>query len=180
MTPKTRYIAPVAFLALCACSSVSDTLEEVTRATPQADAYSPLAAPPGAQPGSCWGKDVTPAVVETVTEQILMQPAQINSDGSVTSPALYKTETHQQIVRERRELIFETPCRATLTPEFLAILQRALQARGHFHGAITGELDLMTKLAIRSYQKEQGLDSAILSIAAARQLGLVAVPRDQL
>ena len=65
-------------------------------------------APPGADPGTCWGKDVTPAVIETVTEQILMQPAEILADGSIAQPAIYKTETRQAIVKERRENWFET------------------------------------------------------------------------
>ena len=39
--------------------------------------------PPGAKPGTCWGKHTTPAVIETVTQQIMLQPAQIRSDGTV-------------------------------------------------------------------------------------------------
>ena len=33
------------------------------------------AAPPGAPDGTCWGRLETPAVIETVTEQVLVQPA---------------------------------------------------------------------------------------------------------
>nr|WP_235857849.1 peptidoglycan-binding domain-containing protein [Marimonas lutisalis] len=134
-------------------------------------------APPGAAPGTCWGKDVTPAVIETVTEKILLQPAQVLDDGTVISDPVYKTETRQAIVKERRELWFETPCEDQLTPDFVASLQRALQARGIYRGAITGEMDARTRRAIRHYQAPQGLDSGILSLAAARKLGLVAVGR---
>lgn len=130
--------------------------------------------PPGADPDACHGQDVTPAVIETVTEQVMLQPAQIGSDGTVLYPAVYKTETRQAIVQERRELWFETPCGAELTPEFVASLQRALKVRGVYRGAITGEMNARTRRAIRAFQKPQGLDSAILSTAAARQLGLVA------
>lgn len=35
-----------------------------------------------------------------------------------------------------------------------------------------------TRAAVRRYQKPQGLDSGILSLAAARKLGLVALERD--
>lgn len=136
------------------------------------------AAPPGAAPGSCWGKHATPAVVETVTEHILLQPAQITSDGSVLSPAIYKTETRQMIVQERRETWFETPCADVQTPEFVASLQRSLQARGLYRGTVTGQMDIRTRAAVRRYQKPQGLDSGILSLAAARKLGLVALERD--
>lgn len=130
--------------------------------------------PPGADPEACHGQDVTPAIIETVTEQVMLQPAQIASDGTVLYPAVYKTETQQAIVQERRELWFETPCNSELTVEFVSSLQRALKVRGVYRGPINGEMSPRTRRAIRAYQKPQGLDSAILSTAAARQLGLVA------
>ncbi len=95
------------------------------------------------------------------------------------SEPVYKLETRQAIVKERRELWFETPCEDQLTPDFLASLQRALKARGHYHGGITGQMDSRTRRAIRHYQAPQGLDSGILSLAAARKLGLVAVARTE-
>lgn len=131
--------------------------------------------PPGAKPGTCWGKHTTPAVIETVTQQIMLQPAQVRSDGKVDQPAIYKTETHQRIVKERRDIWFETPCPTQQTPEFIASVQRALAARGVYHGQITAQMDSHTRAAIRKYQKPQGLDSGILSTAAARKLGLIAV-----
>ena len=122
-------------------------------------------APPGAPEGSCWGKDVTPAVIETVTERILVQPAEVQQDGTVLAEPIYKLETRQAIVKERRELWFQTPCEDQLTPDFLASLQRALHAR--------------TQRAIRRYQAPQGLNSSILSLSAARKLGLVAMDRPE-
>jgi Putative peptidoglycan binding domain len=100
------------------------------------------------------------------------------SDGSVTQPAVYKTETRQEIVRERRETWFLTPCQADMTPEFIASVQRALVARGLYRGNISGEMDAATRAAVRRYQKPQGLNSGILSTAAARKLGLVAVEKE--
>nr|WP_241188081.1 peptidoglycan-binding domain-containing protein [Pseudohalocynthiibacter aestuariivivens] len=134
-------------------------------------------APPGAAPGTCWGKVVTPAVIETVTDQIILQPAEVLADGTVVAPAVYKTETRQAIVQERKVTWFETPCAADLTPEFVSTLQRALMARNLYRGQITGMMDSRTRAAVRRYQKPEGLDSGILSLAAARQLGLVAVER---
>lgn len=136
-------------------------------------------APPGAKPGTCWGKHTTPALIETVTEQIMLQPAEIRTDGTVEQPAIYKTETQQRIIRERRDTWFETPCPETQPPDFTASVQRALAARGLYHGRITGEMDSHTRAAIRKYQKPQGLDSGILSTAAARKLGLIAVEREK-
>lgn len=135
-------------------------------------------APPGAKPGTCWGREVSPAVIETVTEQVIVQPAEVLADGTVISPAVYRSETHQRIVEERRETWFETPCDDSWTEEFTASLQRALRARGHYSGPITGTMDKRTRAAIRRYQSAQGLDSSILSMEAARQMGLVAVERE--
>ena len=128
--------------------------------------------PPNANPNACYGREVTPAVVETVTEQVMLQPPQIGSDGTVREPAVFVTETQQRIVEERRELWFETPCQAETDPEFIASLQRALEARGYYSGPISGEMDRRTRRAVQDYQAPQGLDSAVLSLAAARQLGL--------
>jgi hypothetical protein len=135
-------------------------------------------APPGAAPATCWGKNVTPAIIETVTHQVMLQPAQVMSDGTVAQPAVYKTETLQEIVRERRETWFLTPCPRDMTPEFIASVQRALSARGLYRGDVSGSMNASTRAAVRRYQKPQGLDSGILSLAAARKLGLVAVEQE--
>ncbi len=135
-------------------------------------------APPNARPGSCWGRDVTPAVLETVSEQVLVQPAEVMDDGTVITPGIFHTETQQRIVRERREIWFETPCEEVWTEEFTASLQRALKVRGLFYGSPTGQLDGRTRAAIRRYQSAGELDSVILSLESARRLGLVAVARE--
>lgn len=133
--------------------------------------------PPDAAPGTCWGRDTTPALVETVTEQVMLRPPESGTDGTVGRPAAYKTETHQRILRERRDLWFQTPCPETMNADLIAALQRALKARGIHRGPVTGRVDHATRSAIRRYQAPQGLDSATLSLAAARQLGLIAYPR---
>ncbi len=155
-------------LALCACQTTGALREpDVTRSLQEA--------PPGAPPGTCWSKQTTPAVIETVTEQILLQPAQVSADGTVTQPAIYKTETRQAILRERKVTWFRVPCAYQQPADFAASLQRALKVRGHYTGPINGRMDARTRAAVRAYQKPQGLDSGILSLAAARKLGLVAV-----
>ncbi len=131
--------------------------------------------PPGAAPGTCWGKLVTPAVIETVTDQVLVQPSEAQVESAGAAPGIYRTETHQAIVQERKVTWFETPCPADLTPDFVSSLQRALAARNLYHGAVSGDMDARTRAAIRKLQKPDGLDSGILSIASARKLGLVAV-----
>lgn len=130
--------------------------------------------PPGAAPGSCWGKIVAPAVIETVTEQVLVQPAQLASDGTVIHPAVFRSSTRQAIVRERREEFFEMPCPEVMTPEFIASVQRALKARNLYHGAISGAMDARTRRALRAFQAPDGADADLLTLKTARRLGLVA------
>ena len=158
--------------ALAACASGSSDLGGLGE--PEVSRLQQVA-PPGAEPGTCWGKNVTPAVIETVTHQVILQPAQVMNDGTIAQPAIYKTETSQEIVRERTEFWFRTPCPAEMTPEFTASVQRALKARGLYRGEITGVMDANTRAAVRRFQKPEGLDSGILTLAAARKLGLVAV-----
>ncbi|WP_068311644.1 peptidoglycan-binding domain-containing protein [Aliiruegeria sabulilitoris] len=174
-------IRPALLLALLALPACSPGLPEVAHLQ-QADQIDSRDAsgPPDAAPGTCWGRDETPARLQTITEEIIVTPAVLDADGNVTTPAVTQTESRQEIVEERRELWFETPCPNSFTPDVVASLQRALQARGYYAGDINGALDSATRSAIRNYQKPQGLNSSVLSLTAARQLGLVAiaVPED--
>lgn len=143
-------------------------------------------APENTADGKCWGQDMTPALVETVTEQVLIRPAgpviAPSPDGAPTyktvqSPAVFDTQTHQQIITPRADFWFEVPCPAQMDRAFVATLQRALKSRGLFRGVITGVMDQRTQKAVRWYQKQHGLDSTTLSLAAARQLGIIAYAR---
>jgi len=136
--------------------------------------------PPARPEGACWESDVTPAVIETVTEQVVVSPEARAADGSVLQPATYRTDTRTRILRDREEVWFRAPCPAEYTVEFITTLQRALKARGFYMLPLTGGLDAGTRDAIRRYQAERGLDSPRLSLAAARELGLVTVSPDEL
>ncbi|WP_417712988.1 peptidoglycan-binding domain-containing protein [Pseudophaeobacter arcticus] len=135
----------------------------------------PPEAPPGAPPGTCWHRNTSPAVIQTVTDQVLVTPAVVDATGQITQPAVFRTVTRQDIVQPRRDTWLETPCPEQLTPEFTASLQRALAVRGYYRGTTTGQMDRATRIAIRRYQKETGLDSSTLSLDTARQLGLIAI-----
>ncbi len=174
--PSPLGLLLAASLGLAACSAVDSPVSrnETTLIT------EPGAGPPDALPGACYGKDVTPAVVEVVTEQVLVQPAQIASDGAIIHPAVYKSSTHQAIVQPREEFFFEVPCPDVLTAEFIASLQRALKARGLYRGSLSGEMDARTRQAIRKFQLPSGLNSDILTMDTARKLGLIAYGRDTL
>lgn len=175
--------AGLALSALCglaACMAPQVTRDLVS---PSPGDIGPLAEPAvvNSAQGTCFDRATTPAVIETVTEQILVQPAQIRSDGSVETPAAFRTVTRQRILRERREVEFETPCASLVTPEFTASVQRALVARGYYSGPITGQMDARTRTAIERFQTAQGdVSTGTLTLKSARTLGLVALPRDSI
>lgn len=125
--------------------------------------------------GECWAKDTTPAVIETVTEQVLVTPEQRGPDGTVLVQAAYQTKTHQRMVQDHEEVWFRAPCPEQFTVGFVASLQRALKARGFYVAPVTGAMDATTSDAVRRFQSELGLDSPTLSLSAATELGLVAV-----
>jgi len=130
--------------------------------------------------GRCYGRDISPAVLETVTAQVLEAPAILGPDGSVLTPATFRSEIRQQIVRERQEVAFETICPPAYTDQFVATLQRALAVRGFYAGVTSGVLDADTGRAVQAFQRNDGPDSPLLSIAAARRLGIVALSPEQL
>ncbi len=156
--------------AFAACSPVP-TADVQALGKPD-QAFLTQVAPPGAAPGTCWGKTVSPALFETVTEQVMVRPAEIAPDGTVIASAVFETKTQQQMLRERQETWFQTLCSADLTPEFIASVQRALAVRNLYAGPVTGRMDSRTRAAVRQYQSAQGLDSGILSLTSARALGL--------
>ncbi len=154
-------------LSACAEPPAGGNSTQVSRNAP--------AAPPGAAAGSCWATHTTPAVIETVTVQVMTRPARTAPDGRVIAPARFRRETRQDIVRPRRESWFETPCPVDMTPQLIGSLQRALAVRGLYTGEITGQLDSATRASVRKFQKQDGFDNDQLSLLSARKLGLVAV-----
>ncbi len=169
-------ILPVALClgALWGCETAPVTADLPEPGVREATTQGPADAPPG----SCWGRTISPAVIETVTEQVQVQPARISPTGEIQSLPVFRTDTRQRIITPRQDNWFETPCADTLTPEFVATLQRALAARGLYGGAIAGVLDDATRAALRRYQiDEGGPDSPVLALATARALGLVPVER---
>ena len=135
---------------------------------------------PTAKPGECWGSDVTPAVIETITEQDIISPEVRDEAGNVITPATYRSTTRQRMVQDRTEVWFRTPCPEEQTPEFIASLQRALKARGLYLRPLSGEMDSYTAESVRRFQAARGLDSPVLSLAAAKDLGLTATAREDL
>lgn len=156
-------------LLLCACSPS----QQVSR-----DAQGPDVPPPPAEQmddGTCRARDITPAVYEHVMGEVQVVQAEIAEDGTLIRPPIYRRAPVPRVVQDRSEITFQAPCPDQMTPEFIASVQRALAARGHFSGNVTGALDATTTAAIREYQSKRGLASAQLSLETARALGLIAI-----
>ena len=168
----------VSAAALICLAAACDVAQAPDTGTPEPGVFDATRqGPPGAAPGTCWGRTFTPAVVERVSMRVEVKPAKINPDGTVAELPVYRTEDRQVIVTPRRDNWFETLCPDQLTPEFVSSLQRALQARGTYDPIITGVMDVPTRAAIRAFQKPTGPESGVLSLESARALGLIAVPR---
>lgn len=165
-------LALVVLLALVACGG--PPLPEAPQPEDLSPEIHPGTAAPAKPAGACWAQDVSPLTIETVTDQIQVSPEERAPDGSVLRPAAFRSETRQKIVQERTEIWFQAPCPEEFTVAFVASLQRALKARALYLAPVTGAMDATTEAAIQQYQAERGLDSPKLSLAAARQLGLIA------
>lgn len=131
------------------------------------------AGPPDARPGACYARGVTPAVLETVTEQVR------EASDDPAAPTRFRTITETRIVQPRGINWFETPCALRAgDPDFIAQVQRALIVRDLYAGPVTGDYDAATRAAVRRFQSETGPESGTLSTASAKSLGLVALGRD--
>lgn len=147
---------------LSGCSYVSGP--DVTRFMEPDVILTRDAAPATAVAGTCWAELQNTPVITSVTAQILTQA--------------WPREEVSQTIDDGQAIWFERPCDQEMTPYFVETLQRALQARGLYRREITGEMDTATRFAVRLYQQPLGLDSGILSLSAARSLGLSRVQPD--
>lgn len=126
-------------------------------------------APADNRTGKCWENAIAPAGNKTTAEQ--MRPA---GSAIAASPGGAPTD---QTAQPRHEIWFEIPCDHDINSDFVTTLQRALKSRGLYRGEPTGVMDTKTLNSVRQYQKGHGLDSSVLSLAAARHLGLVTYVR---
>jgi len=176
---RTTWILGASALILTACQQVP---APISKPVGEAEVIVTRTKAPKKDSNQCWGSDITPALVETVTERVMVSPAKTvtvpSTDGAPTyqtvqKPAVYKDQARQKIIKARQELWFEVPCGEALTTDFIASLQRALKSRGLYRGTLTGRMDAKTGKSVRWYQKAHGLNSSTLSLQAARQLGLI-------
>jgi hypothetical protein len=57
--------------------------------------------PPDGPLGQCWDRDIIPAIIETETEQVLVQAEVRDASGAIQTPAIFNTETRQRMVQDR-------------------------------------------------------------------------------
>jgi hypothetical protein len=177
---KRHLIGLLGSICLCACASqIPVEAPDPGDLSREAITLTRPGPPPGPE-GTCWAHDLIPAVYETTTLQSLVTPERKDASGRVIAPASYKSVSQLRVVQERRDIWFTSPCPEEMTPQFLATLQRALKARGYYSQGLTAEMDAATTEALRRYQADKGLDSPLLSLAAARQLGVLTTAPDTL
>lgn len=129
---------------------------------------------------ACQAKVSKPAIYETVTEKIQIAPAKFSPTGRQIAPPTYQSQITQRVLRKRSAEWFDIPCADEVNAELIASLQRALAARGYFTGKLTAMMDHDTKAALRRYQAQNGLDTAVLARQTLLDLGLLTMPRDDL
>ena len=164
-----RPIPILALLALTACGGPDPAVAPLEPPRIESDAE-----------GRCHGQAITPAVIETETVQELDTAEVRDAEGRLVTPATYRSVVRQRIRRERQVVRFETLCPPAYTPAFVASLQRALATRGYYDGPANGVMDAALGRAVQDFQRADGPDSDLLSLASARRLGLVALSRDQI
>ena len=171
-----RFATPLILLAsvaLGACQSGQPAAQDMVQ---RADTVQPQLS--GTAQAGCWATDAIPAQGEMVLDEVVITPARTDARGRVTEPAVTAWRERMEETGAPEERLFAVPCPDQMDSAFIAALQRALQVRGLFAGEVSGEMDDVTRSAIRAWQRPLGLDSGILSLVAARQLGLVALGRE--
>lgn len=111
------------------------------------------------------------------TSRALITPAQIDlvQTNARKCWARYGTDGGQPRNGVITETAFRVPCPEQMTPDLIATLQRALQARGQYDGPITGRADPKTRAALQAFQRAGGFDSPILTLDTAQRLGLLPI-----
>ncbi len=130
--------------------------------------WAALAAVSAASPAFAGGAEAGRAQVQPVYMEL-------TSLGARQCWARYSTSRGETRNGMIEETAFRVPCPELMTNDFIATLQRALAARGHYDGPITGQADNATRSAVRTFQRTQGFDSPILTLQTAQRLGLLPV-----
>ena len=130
--------------------------------------------------GRCFARTEGPTETRIVTALVEVEPAQKDRNGVVLRPPVFREVTRPVTRRVGEGAAFETLCPQQYTPQLVSSLQRALIVRRAFAGPVSGSYDGATRAAVQAFQRASDVDSPLLSVATARFLGLLAVPREAL
>jgi len=172
-----KYLTVVGVTMLCACGPQS-TIDQPTRT--DVDNVIPLGAIETSAEGGCFAMTAGPTETVVVEDVIEVTPVVKDRNGVVLSPPVYRNITRPETNTVADGERFETVCPPFLTPSFVSTLQRAMITRRAYSGAVTGQYDTATGLAVQRFQREQGIDSPYLAVSTARQFGVLAMDRDSL
>lgn len=170
---RIKTLAPAMAVLLAGCQTAG--LPDVTQLIKPSVIMPSEMTPPSSEPGVCWGHEPGAQVTEIVSQTVMVEEATYDANGKEISPAIFRKVAAPKVVTDGNGRWFQRVCDAQATPELVMTLQRALAVRGIYNGPDSGVLDPATRRAVRFYQRKQGLNSDILSLSAAQQLGLIAI-----
>jgi len=110
-----------------------------------------------------------PAEYETVRMTKMVSPSQ---EKYIPIPEEYTTVTRTEKVSDGSMQWKRVLCETNMTPEMVSRIQDALMKAGHYPGAIDGIIGPQTHMAIKSYQKQNGLAEGDLTYETIESLGV--------
>jgi len=180
--------------------SIPETYQTVTHTVKVQDAQTswhkvgdPAAASAGRPTGEVFCVAATPAKYRTVTRRVEVTPA---STKKVVIPAVYKTVKIRKMIQPPQEKRISIPeeyqtvtrrekvsdghmewrpvlCQVNMTSAKIREIQKALKAKGYYHGPIDGIVGSQTINAMRKFQKAKGLASTrFLTVETVTALGV--------
>ena len=125
--------------------------------------------------GRCFTRQAGRTQTEIVNQLVEVVPAQKDQNGVVINPAVFRNVTRPRAVQVAEGAQFEAVCPQRYTADFVATLQRALIVRRAYDGSVTGVYDAATIAAVTQFQRKMGIDSPMLAVIVAQDLGIIAV-----
>ncbi|SEP98702.1 Putative peptidoglycan binding domain-containing protein [Loktanella sp. DSM 29012] len=128
--------------------------------------------------GRCFARTAPRTRVDIVDRVEQVAPARRDAAGTIIDPPVFRTVSEPTARTVGEGTRFEAVCPPVLTNEaFVQSLQRALLIRRAYDGPISGVYDPATRAAVQQLQRNGDLDSPVLSVATARDLGIFAQAR---
>jgi hypothetical protein len=120
----------------------------------------------------------SPAHVEDVTIPAVYEKRKVRTEitpahtETYTIPATYRDIDKTRFVGKADVVWREVICNKNAKSDTVAAIQKALAAKGYYHGKIDGFLGTGTVAAMQKYQADQGLPQGQVSVEAVQMLGV--------